>query len=253
MNSAASVVRGATIAAALVGLAWSVTIFPVAVKTSRLEFIAADMLASRTFEPDRLARIVAYARSFDPARGCLGNAPTERAVVTYYAAGDAVANKSGASPAPAIAEAKAANEAALRCSVYQPQLWLQLFWLATVDGTPPDARALELLRLSYRFGPNEGWVSSYRSRVALRNYDELSPDLQETARREFVLLVRDNPRRAATTIRRQERDARAEMASWLTVLPLETRAKFKFYLAEDDIAIPGVAENTGEPPGVPRK
>jgi len=47
-----------------------------------------------------------------------------------------------------------------------------------------------LLRLSYRLGPNEGWISLRRNRLALALYEQLPPDLAGRSLVEFAGLVR---------------------------------------------------------------
>jgi hypothetical protein len=63
--------------------------------------------------------------------------------------------------------------------------------MAWLDGATTGLRPvqLEYLRLSYRLGPNEGWVAARRNRLALAIFERLPPDLAEAAVSEFARLV----------------------------------------------------------------
>jgi hypothetical protein len=77
----------------------------------------------------------------------------------------------------------------LSCAPADPYLWLALFWLRnTRDGfSTPN---LDLLRMSYLVGPNEGWVVLKRSHIALAMFDGLPRDLADEAIAEFARLVK---------------------------------------------------------------
>jgi hypothetical protein len=51
------------------------------------------------------------------------------------------------------------------------------------------AENFRFLRMSYRVGPNEGWLSIRRNRVAIAIYPGLPDDLKQAAIAEFVQLV----------------------------------------------------------------
>jgi hypothetical protein len=90
---------------------------------------------------------------------------------------------------------QSALEAALRdafaCTPTDPCLWLTLFW------TQINTRGLQQdnfgsLRMSYRFGPNEGWLAIRRNRYAVAIYPALPDDLKKSAVDEFRQLVKSN-------------------------------------------------------------
>lgn len=76
----------------------------------------------------------------------------------------------------------------LSCSPYQSFAWLVLFWHRTVEANP-TADDFELLRLSARTGPGEGWISRRRNQVSLAAYDLLPEDLKQAAIDEFLRLA----------------------------------------------------------------
>lgn len=66
--------------------------------------------------------------------------------------------------------------------------WLALFWL-DVRKRGFGSDNAQYLRLSYAFGPNEGWIALRRSRLALALFSQLPPDLADLAINDFVKLV----------------------------------------------------------------
>jgi hypothetical protein len=94
----------------------------------------------------------------------------------------------------AIARLRLAEEAirsSLSCTPTDPFLWFSLFWMQTsVRGLQRDN--FKLLRQSYSFGPNEGWLSVRRNRLAIAIYPSLPDDLKQAATDEFVQLVKSD-------------------------------------------------------------
>jgi hypothetical protein len=66
--------------------------------------------------------------------------------------------------------------------------WLTLFWLSAGDGGLKSDSA-NYLRLSYAFGPNEGWIALWRVRLALTVFAQLPTDLSTDAIEDFVKLL----------------------------------------------------------------
>jgi hypothetical protein len=76
----------------------------------------------------------------------------------------------------------------LACSPADPFLLMSLFWLNTLQyGFHPAD--LDLLRLSYRLGPNEGWIGLRRFSLALAAIKQLPPELVKGMVDDFVNLV----------------------------------------------------------------
>nr|WP_157872654.1 hypothetical protein [Bradyrhizobium sp. ORS 278] len=77
----------------------------------------------------------------------------------------------------------------LFCAPTDPYLWLVLFWLRNNrEGLRDDH--YDLLRMSYRLGPNEGWIAVKRNAMALAMFEGLPPDLADAAIAEFARLVK---------------------------------------------------------------
>ena len=77
---------------------------------------------------------------------------------------------------------------ALVCAPADPFVWLTLFWLeAGKSGLSSDNA--RYLRLSYALGPNEGWISLWRAKIAFALFEQLPADLADDALDEFVKLI----------------------------------------------------------------
>jgi hypothetical protein len=131
--------------------------------------------------------------------------------------------------------------AALRCSPADGFLWFIAYWCAINQGGAVSEHLGELRR-SYLLAPYEGWIA-LRSPYVLAIYDILPADLQESARNEFVSIVRTGLIRNAVNILKgsgwRHRDA---LLGGLATVRVELRLRLDRALrAEDIIAnIPGV-------------
>ena len=77
---------------------------------------------------------------------------------------------------------------ALSCVPTDGLLWFIEYWSAINQGGQVSEH-LDELRMSYRLAPYEGWIA-LRSPYVLAIYDVLPADLRESARKEFVAMVR---------------------------------------------------------------
>jgi hypothetical protein len=79
----------------------------------------------------------------------------------------------------------------LSCTPTDPLLWFALYWLQNnVRGLQQDN--FRALRMSYRLGPNEGWLALRRNRFVMAVYPALPDDLKQRATDEFVQLVKSD-------------------------------------------------------------
>jgi hypothetical protein len=153
--------------------------------------------------------------------GCRSRELIDAAIIqVYVAARSRIAN--GPHAGDDLQKARAITRAALACSPARPFLWYELFWIEKTSGAP-SAVYLPLLERSYRFGPNEIWLSFYRSSDAIPEYKELGADTQVLIRNEFVRLLRDFPRVAAQVVAEVDEASRARALSWIADMPFERR------------------------------
>jgi hypothetical protein len=69
-----------------------------------------------------------------------------------------------------------------------PFLWIAVYWFDKFrDGFRVEQ--LDELRMSYRLGPNEGWIAIKRNPVVFEIFDELPTDLADDAIREFARIL----------------------------------------------------------------
>ncbi len=113
------------------------------------------------------------------------------AIVRLRLAEKAISDGDGALIEQTQSAAETALRRSLSCTPSDPFLWFALFWMEN------NARGLQqdnfkLLRLSYRVGPNEGWVSIRRNRLAIALYPSLPDDLKQAATDEFAQLVKSD-------------------------------------------------------------
>jgi hypothetical protein len=131
--------------------------------------------------------------------------------------------------------------AAIRCAPTDGLLWFISYWCAINQGGAVSNH-LEELRRSYLLAPYEGWIA-LRSPYVLAIYDFLPSDLQESARNEFVSIVRTGLIRSAVNILKgpgwRHREA---LLAGLATVRVELRLQLDRALrAEDIIAdIPGI-------------
>lgn len=153
-----------------------------------LDRIAAEILQGQNFtEPVLLGesrRIVAA------KNGSLCN-PTvlhDALVIHLGLMNDAIASKDRTRIAAAYEPLDKAIRTSLSCAPADSFAWLILFWLdLSKHGFTPQNSVY--LRLSYAFGPNEGWIALRRNRLVIPLFARLPPDLRNQATDEFVKLV----------------------------------------------------------------
>jgi hypothetical protein len=124
-------------------------------------------------------------------------------------------------------------------------MWLSAFWLKRLRGDPA-ADDLNLLRMSYRLGPNEGWIAVRRSPLSLAAFPSLPHDLEEEALQEFVGLVRSGfYADAANVLAGPGWPIRRQLLDGLINLEEDNRRQFASTLASrdlEDVVVPGLQE-----------
>jgi hypothetical protein len=198
------------------------------------------MLDGEAYDTDQAKRLVAYLDRTTDTRDCAHGGLAEAAIIRLYEIGQVLARKDESDLTQRVETARAALRSALACSPQDGLLWFELFWLEILKGDPTSEPALSYLRMSYKLAPREGWIASIRSRRVLGLYEKLPPDLQASARDEFVLMARDNPRRAVSAFARQHESTRVLLLPLLARVPLEPRTEFARRLDDPNVEVPGV-------------
>ena len=129
-------------------------------------------------------------------------------------------------------------------------MWLTDFWLKRLRGESVD-RDLNLLRMSYWSGPNEGWIAVRRNPLALGVFPSLPGDLAEQALSEFVGLVRSGLYADASNILAGPGWAiHEQLLSRLVQVEEADRREFARAIASKDVGevtVPGLEERPSRP------
>jgi hypothetical protein len=232
------------------GVAWGLLVFPSAWRHMPIERVASAIVAGDAFKPEVLAAQIAQAEATPAPLWCRPASLRSTATVRLALWEEAVASAAKQSVDVRIEALRDAIVRSLACSPAEPYLWLVLF---TVDSsrTGFDPRHLAYLRLSYRLGPNEGWISMHRLRVAFSVFDRLTPDLQELATREFTTLVANGfHQEAAGVVIDASEPLRQALLARLATVQEGRRQEFAEVLYQSgyyDMPVPGIARPGARP------
>jgi hypothetical protein len=179
--------------AALIGLAgaailWGVRVLPIFWDQSPLERTATTVVAGEPFKVELLDGLIPAVQAAEQADYCRPEAMHSAAVIRLRLAEQALADGERTAIDGRLSALDDSIHRSLACSPADPFLWVVLYWVeSTRNGFQPEY--LEYLRLSYRLGPNEGWIALKRNRFALALFDRLPTDISERAVSEFVGLL----------------------------------------------------------------
>jgi hypothetical protein len=127
---------------------------------------------------------------------------------------------------------------AFACAPADPYLMLAQFWLRNVT-SGLDSTSLALLNLSYRFGPNEGWVAFRRNRFAVILAPNVPPELAQKIVSEFGRLVSSQFFVEAVEIYRvADAETRKRLLVQVAGLDESSRRSFHSYLRNADLDPP---------------
>ena len=189
MRGAALMARIATVCFALATLLWAWQVGPTLWSQASMAQLARKIIGGEQYRPGFLAELAAATQQDLRQDRCEPAARRTLAIVRLRLAEEAVAAGDDALITQTQSDLEAALRSAFDCAPADPLLWLARYWLQNnTRGLQQDNFAA--LRLSYRFGANEGWLALRRSRFALAVYPALPEDLQRQAIDEFVQLVK---------------------------------------------------------------
>ena len=183
--------RIATMSLGVTALGWGWFVAPLVWHQTSMAQISRKVIGGELYGAGVLAGFADdVERSLRPGI-CQPVARRTLAVIRLRLAEEALAGGDGGQ----IGQTRSALEGALldafACTPADPLLWLAVFW------TQNNTRGLQegnftSLRLSYRFGPNEGWLAIRRNRFAIAVYPALPADLKRDALDEFRQLVKSD-------------------------------------------------------------
>ena len=180
-----------TVSLGLAAVGWGILAAPVAWRQAAMAPVATKIIAGERFASGMLERYLTETHSVVGDRFCEPVTLRALSIVRLRLAEEAISDGDSGM----IGRTQAAGEAALRralsCTPSDPFLWFALFWMRNSAGGLHDSN-FKLLRLSYQTGPNEGWLSIRRNRLAIAIYPSLPSDLQQAVADEFVQLVKSD-------------------------------------------------------------
>ncbi len=225
---------------------WGLAVLPGMWRQSPGERIATRLIAGESFRRTELVEQLYRIEPADPAAACRSLSARSAAIIRLRLAEDSIAAGERELIDADIESLQRTIRSALACSPSEPMLWFMLYWTeATLNGFSPDYFAY--LAMSYRLGPNEGWIALERNRFAFAVYEYLPKNLAEAAVNEFVGLLKTGRLYAQSVeiFAGPARRAReAILPRLVEVGPRERQAFARaLHSAGYDIAIPGT-----EPP-----
>jgi hypothetical protein len=169
-------------------IAWAISVIPIYHTGAPLAETSERILSGDKFNATQLG-VIKSQLDAAPPRPFKASASSGAVVIRLLLLEDQL-KVPGRSPSAAdLDELEKIVGATLAQSPASSFIWLTDFSLKRLRGEPTD-NDLNLLRMSYWSGPNEGWIAIRRNRLALGNFPRLPSELAEKAVSEFVGLVR---------------------------------------------------------------
>jgi hypothetical protein len=177
-----------TVLLGLAAIAWSATTLPVFWRQSVIERTAAYIVERNAFKPDALLPLLPAVEEIEQSTYCRPEALRSAAIIRMRLAENAMAAGERDTIDGRLGVLQDTVRRSLACAPSDSFMWMTLAWLEGARaGFQPD-QLLEL-QLSYRLGPNEGWVAARRNRMALAMFERLPPDMADAAVNEFARMV----------------------------------------------------------------
>jgi hypothetical protein len=223
-------------------ISWGLAVFPVFWREAPIEWVARRVAAGDSFKVAVLASQLPAVAAAESSSYCRPAGIRGAAVIRLRLAELAFTTDDRGLIDSAIEAARQTIHDALSCSPADPFLWMGLYWVESVrTSTQPD---LGYLRMSYRLGPNEGWIAVTRNRIAFALFSQLPPDLAEDAIHEFAGLL--EAEQYDTTVQIFTGPAwpvHDLILPHLAGVSLQHRTAFAraVYAAGYDVAVPGVS------------
>lgn len=173
-----------------VAVAWASVAIPIFRRDAPLEQIAHRIIDGESYGREALKGVSTRLSELSTDQSCHAIALWSAAVIRLRLYEQSLATKEWLeSPGQDRQELKRSITRSLSCSPAEPLLWLVMYRLARGTGAEINNQALVDLRLSYSFGPNEGWVALKRSPIVFSDYVHLPLDIRRLAIAEFVGLI----------------------------------------------------------------
>jgi hypothetical protein len=232
-----------------IAIVWGVVVFPTFWRHSSIEQVAKHILNGHPYKQDVLLALLPSVERVEAEDYCRPSALVATAVIRLRIAEGALASGERQLMEEQLSSLPGSIRRSLMCSAASPFLWTVLYWIdLTQNGLRPDQ--MKMLRLSYRVGPNEGWIGIKRNRLAFNLFELLPPDVTEYAVNEFVGLLNSAFYREAVEIFTGPAwRIRHRILPRLNEVRLGNREIFArlVHTAGFDIEVPGIAQPEPRP------
>jgi hypothetical protein len=171
-------------------IGWGVLVLPKFWQQAVLEQTAMHIMRDETFKTESLLGLLPLVEAVEGAEHCEPTSQRNAVMVRLRIVEQMLSSNQLQDLADQQNALRKSTRAALACAPVDAFLWLTLFRaeLAT-SGLSDDL--FRYLRLSYRLGPNEGWIALKRNYFALGMFEDLPTDLNARALDEFARLLND--------------------------------------------------------------
>ena len=238
-------VRISTLVLGFVAMSWGLATLPIFWRQSSVEQLASRVVERDPFSREFLLSRLSGATFTEKPSDCRPAGLRSAAIIRLRMAEQALADRDRSAIDGTLLESQAAIRRSLACSPTDSFLWLGLFWVTNArEGF--NSRNLDYLRLSYRQGPNEGWIAIIRNRMTLALFASLPDDLKEKATLEFLAFIRTGLTEAAADIfigsSSTIRDVLLTRVRTLDVASRQVFANSLRYRGFDDVNLPGIVQ-----------
>lgn len=228
--------------AGLLGIAWGAWLLPVFWRESTINQFSTRIVRGETFSPDLLEKRLAEFESKGSLFACTATEAHSKAVIELFllnrgfeASPEAIDDK--------LIAARKSIIAGLSCLPSDAYLWFALFQVESLRAGF-SSEYLRYLDMSYKYGPNEGWIAVPRNRAAFAIFEALPATLQSKVLDEFALLLQTELYAPAIDIfLKAAAPHRDVLVKRLATVPEKNRQLFAVHLARMgvDAAIPGTS------------
>ena len=241
MSVSAALIRALVGIFGILAVAWGLTTLPIFWQQASLEHIAHRIIAGEPYKIQALHQQIATIEAVENAAICRPVALWSAAIIRLRIVEESILERSGsAAVAPQMQSLDHSIRRSLSCSPAEPFLWLILYWVETTQ-SGFQSKYTDYLKMSYRLGPNEGWVMLKRNPFVFAHFDRLPPALVAAVVDEFITIL-DNElyQQAIATFVGPAWQARNVILPRLGALPLRVRRTFAKALRDRnlDVSIP---------------
>ena len=236
-------------AAGAIAVLWSVQLMRLSWSHMGLSNAAIAVADRQPFKAGLLEQLEPRLEAVEAESTCAPAALHDAAVIRSRLAETAIVGGMRVEIDPALQWLDAAVRKSLQCSPMDPFLWLALYWEdVQINGVRPGSVAA--LEMSYRLGPNEGWIAIGRSRYGLAAYDYVSSAAKEAILdEERALLDAGLIKEVADNLTGSGWPIRDRILARLGTANAENRELLARRLRRDgyDVSVPGVALEEARP------